>query len=187
MAGKRTAVGWIVLGVIALAWIGDDDDPPRDGRVQQVKLTPQYSAPQPLVSPPVAEPRPTPAERTLYTTARVNLREHPNTQSRILTTLQPGTSVRSAGTDGAWSRVRTTSADGWIRNDFLSPKPPRSEPQAFYAPARPAPPAGRSGQPVREPYVGTCDCPYDRKRNGHLCGGSSAYSRPGGRSPRCYF
>lgn len=35
-------------------------------------------------------------------------------------------------------------------------------------------------------YSGNCPCPYNSKGNGHRCGGSSAYSRPGGRSPLCY-
>lgn len=35
-------------------------------------------------------------------------------------------------------------------------------------------------------YPGTCPCPYSTMRNGHRCGGRSAYSRPGGRSPLCF-
>ncbi len=31
-----------------------------------------------------------------------------------------------------------------------------------------------------------CACPDDTMRNGHACGGRSAYSRPGGASPLCY-
>ena len=31
-----------------------------------------------------------------------------------------------------------------------------------------------------------CACPYDLTRSGGRCGGWSAYSRPGGASPRCY-
>jgi len=31
-----------------------------------------------------------------------------------------------------------------------------------------------------------CACPDDLARNGCLCGGRSAYSRPGGASPYCY-
>lgn len=31
-----------------------------------------------------------------------------------------------------------------------------------------------------------CACPDDRMRNGHSCGGRSAYSRPGGAAPLCY-
>lgn len=35
-------------------------------------------------------------------------------------------------------------------------------------------------------YPGNCPCPYNTMKNGQSCGGRSAYSRPGGRSPLCY-
>lgn len=35
-------------------------------------------------------------------------------------------------------------------------------------------------------YPGNCPCPYNTMRNGRSCGGNSAYSKPGGRSPLCY-
>ncbi len=35
-------------------------------------------------------------------------------------------------------------------------------------------------------YSGSCPCPYSRDRAGRKCGGRSAYSRPGGKSPACY-
>lgn len=35
-------------------------------------------------------------------------------------------------------------------------------------------------------YPGSCPCPYNYDRGGRRCGGRSAYSRPGGRSPLCY-
>jgi hypothetical protein len=35
-------------------------------------------------------------------------------------------------------------------------------------------------------YPGVCACPYSAARNGRLCGGRSAYSKPGGYSPLCY-
>lgn len=35
-------------------------------------------------------------------------------------------------------------------------------------------------------YSGSCPCPYNTDRAGRRCGGRSAYSRPGGASPRCY-
>jgi hypothetical protein len=41
----------------------------------------------------------------------------------------------------------------------------------------------------RSAYYATghpCACPDDRMRNGHACGGRSAYSRPGGATPLCY-
>jgi hypothetical protein len=41
----------------------------------------------------------------------------------------------------------------------------------------------------RNAYYATghpCACPYDHARNGNVCGGRSAYSRPGGAEPKCY-
>ena len=35
-------------------------------------------------------------------------------------------------------------------------------------------------------YSGSCPCPYNTDRAGRSCGRRSAYSRPGGYSPRCY-
>jgi hypothetical protein len=35
-------------------------------------------------------------------------------------------------------------------------------------------------------YSGSCPCPFNVDRAGRRCGGRSAYSRPGGRSPQCY-
>lgn len=35
-------------------------------------------------------------------------------------------------------------------------------------------------------YPGNCPCPYSRNARGHLCGATSAYSKPGGREPKCY-
>jgi hypothetical protein len=44
-------------------------------------------------------------------------------------------------------------------------------------------------QESRQAYYATghpCACPEDLARNGSRCGGRSAYSRPGGASPKCY-
>ena len=35
-------------------------------------------------------------------------------------------------------------------------------------------------------YSGSCPCPYSTDRAGRSCGRRSAYSRPGGESPKCY-
>jgi hypothetical protein len=35
-------------------------------------------------------------------------------------------------------------------------------------------------------YSGNCPCPYNTKSNGHRCGGNSAHSRAGGKSPKCF-
>ncbi len=44
----------------------------------------------------------------------------------------------------------------------------------------------RRSEPIRDPVVGSCSCPYDTDRAGRRCGGRSAYSKPGGASPKCY-
>ncbi|UNM96543.1 hypothetical protein MMG00_01385 [Ignatzschineria rhizosphaerae] len=35
-------------------------------------------------------------------------------------------------------------------------------------------------------YRGNCPCPYNKARNGSNCGRRSAYSKPGGYTPKCY-
>ena len=35
-------------------------------------------------------------------------------------------------------------------------------------------------------YSGSCPCPFSTDRAGRRCGARSAWSRPGGASPRCY-
>lgn len=35
-------------------------------------------------------------------------------------------------------------------------------------------------------YPGNCPCPYNTDRAGRSCGRRSAYSRPGGYTPKCY-
>lgn len=149
----------------------------------------------PATSAPVLE------QRTLYTTSAVRLRSSPSTSARIVSTVQAGRAVTSIGTDGAWRQVRVGSEAGWMHGDYLSATRPASRPPPAPAPSpapaapayQPSPlvrqqpaPSRRAGEPVRSPYVGTCDCPYDLMRNGRRCGGRSAYSRPGGRSPTCY-
>jgi hypothetical protein len=32
-----------------------------------------------------------------------------------------------------------------------------------------------------------CPCPYNPMRDGRACGNRSAWAKPGGRAPRCYF
>lgn len=41
-------------------------------------------------------------------------------------------------------------------------------------------------EPIRRSIKGCCPCPYDFDRAGGVCGGNSAWSRPGGEEPRCY-
>lgn len=38
----------------------------------------------------------------------------------------------------------------------------------------------------RPPGQAICDCPYDINNANHMCGGTSAYARLGGKEPACY-
>lgn len=65
------------------------------------------------------------------------------------------------------------------------PSPVISQPNS--APQDVTRPPLETDHPIRPPRYGQgCDCPYDRKANNYLCGGTSAYSQPGGRQPVCY-
>jgi len=85
------------------------------------------------------------------------------------------------------------------------PSPPPPTANGSPAPAKPSTPsdAKRKGevalaaaaiaaiivQASRDRYYATghpCACPEDLMRNGKVCGGRSAYSRPGGAAPLCY-
>lgn len=69
---------------------------------------------------------------------------------------------------------------------IASPSPePEPEPVVVPSPSPSATPV--STGPIREPVSGSCDCPYDTDSAGRRCGGRSAYSRPGGSQPVCYF
>jgi len=61
--------------------------------------------------------------------------------------------------------------------------------QTFWQSSAIADTSGRVAEPtrIREPLKGQgCPCPYDRAVNNSLCGGRSAYAKPGGQEPVCY-
>lgn len=129
----------------------------------------------------------------LYASSRVNMRVEPSTSTQIITTISRGATVKVLSYRSGWFSVSYANHVGWVLEKYLSQQQPATETRTVRSPMTNAPttPARgalvrRSGQPVRSAYVGTCDCPYDLMRNGRLCGGRSAYSRPGGRSPTCY-
>ena len=139
--------------------------------------------------------------RAMSTTTNVRLRVSEAADSLVVTTLRKGTAVEVVGSAGDRVQVSVPSLSlkGWVHRNYLTdaapslrsapslatieqeaPKP--AAPKATPKPSKPAP-----GTPVRDPVSGSCDCPYDYARNGSLCGGRSAYSRPGGREPICYY
>lgn len=131
---------------------------------------------------------------TAFTTSAVKLRASPD--GAVIGTVPRGAGIRAMEASSGWRRVVYEGAEGWVADRYLSTATPAASP----TPAKPAPtpapvtpqiaraaPAEISdGGPIRSPYVGRCECPYDVMRNGRSCGGRSAYSRPGGAQPRCY-
>ncbi|MBA8862481.1 hypothetical protein FHW19_004227 [Ochrobactrum anthropi] len=129
----------------------------------------------------------------LYSTTKVNMRSEPSLTARVITVIDRGRRVQVMNYRSGWFSVTYGNRTGWISELYLAENPPPVTQKLVSVPRIMEPPAAtrlaptrRSGQPVRSPYIGTCDCPYDVMRNGRSCGGRSAYSRPGGRSPVCY-
>ncbi|MGL1921609.1 MAG: SH3 domain-containing protein [Hyphomicrobiales bacterium] len=114
----------------------------------------------------------------------VNVRAKPTIKSAKVGNLKLGTKISYISIDRNWFQIEMpkTNKVGWIRGDLLADKKPKLKLFIPFVAKSPK----RTG-PIRAPYYGTCDCPYDRTKRGGRCGGRSAYSRPGGRSPRCYF
>lgn len=205
-------LGWWVAGAVALAWwySGGDNarraptppravetaappatQPPGQTQPERNVVRPQREVPDAVARP--SPPAEAPAfEQILYTTTRVRMRAKPSTGAQIVATLEARQEVRSVGFQSPWHRVNVGRLIGWVHGDYLARTKPLARQQQLRTPTPVAPvvrqPTARtgSGDPLRDPYVGRCDCPYDMMRNGRRCGGNSAYSRPGGRNPVCY-
>jgi len=200
MAGRGQVAFWVVV-LIVLAF-ASQHGANNLGQPTTVRDPGSEVAPRP--NQPSAPPRPSKTPQTAPAATRVpathfvtvdslRVRDLPSTDGGVLGSLSRGDTVSVLGADGAWALV-SLGADrrGWVNMQYLAAigTGPPSRP-AFQAPKTPPPPKQskpepKAGDPLRSAYVGTCDCPYDRKRNGARCGGTSAYSRPGGRSPACY-
>lgn len=183
---------------------------PSSPSMSTVPALPPKRTPPPPAPPINQKPAAGSANQTFYAIRNAIIRAEPSTSSQVVRGLPQGAAVISSTAENGWRRVAVDGLDGWVRSDLLSatalaptPPTPTAAPPTLPAPIGPKPltfdtrsspgvvppitPARpRPSAPSRAPYVGTCDCPYDVKRNGAMCGASSAYSRPGGRSPSCY-
>ncbi len=207
--GKKGVAGWIIAGFFAIGWLSSGDpkpDAPTETHKPQSTSPSAPTAPKnssPIApSPPSSRLSPTllppskveePAELRLFTTTQVRLRASPSTAAPVVWTAPAGSDVISIQREHEWHYTTVSGYSGWIRGDLLSAtKPVPAAALKLHQPETPAaPPAkprlDRSGEAIRDPVIGSCDCPYDVMRNGRVCGGRSAYSRPGGRRPQCYF
>ena len=57
-------------------------------------------------------------EMTVAGTA-VNVRQHPNSNSKVLTKLNSGAKVMAVGSSGSWTRIKINGMDGYISTRFL--------------------------------------------------------------------
>src|SRR5690606_13346597 len=111
--------------------------------------------------------RPSSPDRStiLYATARVRLRAEPSTSAAIVAVLEPGQQVKSTAIQGPWHSVHAGRWTGWVHGDYLAarrPAAPRQQVRTPIAPlVRQAPAQRGTCEPLRSPYIGRCDCPYD--------------------------
>ncbi len=99
--------------------------------------------------------------RKLYVTVgRLNLRQCPFTDCRVLRVLARGDIVLAAANQKGWSRVRTASGgvQGWVATRYLATDPNQAPPPARKASEPPALPREQWGQagdappPVKEQF-----------------------------------
>jgi len=206
--GGKAGLGWLILLALPIGWCSSMKDKASTPAPLYTSYTPAhvYQPVEPLQkqhetltsAPPAELVAPTLSTRardrrqsgSMYATANVNMRAQPSASSAVVAKLARGEEVITFGSDGKWRDARKGDIDGWIHGDYLTTQlaPSVVSPavrRPLVAQAESDNDAG-SGGPSREPRVGSCDCPYDVMRNGRSCGGRSAYSRPGGRKPKCY-
>lgn len=204
--GGRVKPGWALVVLVLGWWLFGNEEPDQTPTLSGIGETfllnpPPTAKPSPAINP-LPLPKPKVRHngevnpRNLYSKTAARVRKYPTTNSPIVATLPKGQQVKVFGRDGEWFRISAIGITGWVRNDLLEPAgrsqnvlPPTASATSplLVRPAKePSPGRRRGDRPVRDRYVGTCDCPYDVMRNGRLCGGRSAYSRPGGREPVCY-
>ncbi len=153
-------------------------------RPSNVSVAPKSSSP---------EPSPSPESETMYVDAsRLNVRNGPGTESKQIWTLKRDDSVSVIARSGDWRQVRGERYEGWVHGGYLTPKRGERPAAATEKPKakKPALSDAHIARTLIERsialYSGSCPCPYNVMRNGRRCGGNSAWSRPGGRSPLCY-
>lgn len=201
---KPGALGWIfILMLVAGATglfnsdrdVSSSSTRPTSLSTEPVVSTPKSSAPLPALE----IERQTVAPKTVYVKAdTLNVRASPSTGSAVLAKLPRGTAVVPTLRSGAWYGVALTDGStGWLHGDYLATELPSAPtelmadvPSTAPSPARPTYDRDQVVEAIIKAslrsYSGACPCPYNTMRNGRRCGGNSAYSKPGGRSPICY-
>lgn len=201
---KRGALGYILILMLVAGAAGlfnsDRNVPSRSPRPTSLTAEPAVSTPKSSAPAPAVEvERQSVAPKTVYVKAdTLNVRASPSTGGAVLAKLPRGTAVVPTLRSGAWYGVALTDGStGWLHGDYLAAELPAAPvelmadvPSAAPSAARPAYDRDQVVEAIIKAslrsYSGACPCPYNTMRNGRRCGGNSAYSKPGGRSPICY-
>ncbi len=118
----------------------------------------------------------------------VNVRAKPTIKSSKVGKLKLNTKLEYFEIRNNWYLVQFSKnrSFGWVRGDMMSKIKPKRKIKPKLTTPIALKQSKRTGA-IRSPFRGKCDCPYDLTRKGKRCGKRSAYSRPGGASPRCYY
>ncbi len=205
MAKRKSGLGgWLLIGLVifGISQCNRSEDPQTGSSAVASRPSTALPAPPPpavTARPPIEQPAaptsaPSPVMRYVSASS-LNIRSGPNTGAAVIGSLANGTQVRVFEMDGAWARLSEPGQSGrWVHGDYLVTQRPAPAPAPQMAivqhPAAPTVPRSQIVQEIINrsirSYSGNCPCPYNYTASGRRCGGNSAYSRPGGRSPACY-
>lgn len=203
--GKPGFGSWVILGLVifGVAQCSGSDDRSTEQSTTAAPPSVSQQAPSDLAvttRPPSQHPAANapPALRSpivrYVSASSLNVRSGPTTDAGVIGSIANGEQVRVFDMDGEWARISAPDDTArWVHGDYLAvqrPVPPAPQMAIVQQPA--APTISRNdivqeiiNRSIRY-YTGNCPCPYNRDAAGRQCGGRSAYSRPGGRSPICY-
>lgn len=195
--GRQEKIGWAIAAVCAVGWWLSPTKLPITPSSSSVTMPSEAQAPSSVSIQPsntsIAYRKPDisrPKVQWLYTTANVRVRAAPNTSAPVLETLALGELIQTNSLENGWYNVTVSARNGWIHENYLATDKPVSltsgTPASRPNSVRSVEPGSMKGQPVRDPYVGKCDCPYDLMADGSICGERSTYTRSG-ESPGCYW
>ena len=203
MSSGLTNFLWVAVGIFAVTQCMNDDqsrsvDHRPSGPTQETRTV---SNPPRIETAPVMLLAPRPKLEVAYVTASsLRMRDGPGTNFQTIASFREGTAVKmTSEISGNWVRVviEKTGASGWMHTSYLSSVVPTNDILNRHrdkAPANVGSVSRKTDDEIRRiliarsisGYFGSCPCPYNLDRGGRRCGGRSAYSRPGGASPRCY-
>lgn len=206
MAKRKSGLGsWLLVGLVifSIAQCNRSDDRPagqstaaaRPSATQQAPTVPAVTAQPPSQRSVPNSPPAIPSPIIRYVLASsLNVRSAPTTNAGVVGSVANGEQVRIFDMDGEWARISEPGdAAKWVHGSYLATQRPAQPAPQMAIVQQPAAPTIPRNQIVQEiinrsirGYSGNCPCPYNYTASGRRCGGNSAYSRPGGRSPICY-